>query len=139
MFKEIIRFIEDKASLTLGTDLFSGHRPQDAPDACDLILETGGGGIEVDLPDRADYSIQVLSRAKTYFTARTRAWNVYDAIYRDWSLGSAGWALPVVTSGEEYEVMVIEPLAIPQYIGQDEKGRYEFSTNYIFRIKDKNL
>ena len=36
---------------------------------------------------------------------------------------------------EEYEIMVLEPLVTPQYIGQDEKGRYEFSTNYLMKIK----
>jgi len=34
-----------------------------------------------------------------------------------------------------YEIMIIEPLATPQYIGQDEKSRYEFSTNYLMKIK----
>jgi hypothetical protein len=136
MFKEICEFIEDKASLTIGTDLFSGHRPQDAPDACDTVLETGGGSIYTDQPDRADVTIQVLSRAKTYFTARARAWNIYDAIYNDWTYGSAGWTLSGVDGGDDLLAMVIEPLAVPQYIGQDEKGRYEFSTNYIFRIRD---
>jgi hypothetical protein len=33
--------------------------------------------------------------------------------------------------------MVIEALAFPQSIGQDEKGDHEFSTNYIFRAKKK--
>jgi len=136
MLKEVCKFIADKASLTRGTDLFEGHRPQDTPDACDVILETGGGSIFPDQPDRADVTIQVLSRAKTYYTARTRAWNIYDAIYKDWTYGSAGWTLSGVDGGDDLLAMVIEPLAVPQYIGQDEKGRYEFSTNYIFRIRD---
>ena len=42
-------------------------------------------------------------------------------------------AVPPAT--QDYEV-VIEPLTDPQYIGQDEKKRFEFSTNYIFRIKN---
>ena len=36
---------------------------------------------------------------------------------------------------EEYEAMIIEPLSPPQYIGQDEKRRFEFSTNYVFKIR----
>ena len=135
MIKEVTQFIANKASLTIGTDLFAGHRPQDAPDACDAILEASGGSVEFDLPERADPVFQVLSRATTYFTARARAWAIYDAIFRDHTDGSAGWTLPIVTVGEEYEAMIIEPSATPQYIGQDENGRYEFSTNYLMKIK----
>jgi len=122
-------------SLIIGDTLQVGHRPQDAPDACDTILESSGGSIIFDLPERADLAIQVLSRAKTYFTARARAWAIYDAIFRDWIYGSAGWTLPIVTVGEEYEAMIIEPMATPQYIGTDEKNRAEFSCNYIFKTR----
>ena len=136
MIQEITTFIKNQAGLTIGTDLFSGHRPQGVADACDVVLESAGGQVYFDLPERADITIQVLSRALTYMTARARAWAIYDAIFRDYTdTGSAGWTLPIVTVGEEYEAMVIEPLAIPQWIGQDDKLRHEFSTNYIFRIK----
>lgn len=136
MIKEITTFIKEKTTgLEIGTNLFAGHRPQGAIDVCDVVLESAGGMVYFDLPERADPVIQVLSRALTYMTARTRAWAIYDAIFRKWAYGSAGWTLPIVIEGEEYEVMIIEPLAIPQYIGQDEKLRHEFSTNYIFKIK----
>ncbi len=135
MIQEVAKFIANKAGLTIGTDLFEGHRPQGTVDACDLIQETNGGGIFFDLPERADVVFSVLSRAKNYVAARTRAWAIYDAIYRDYPLGSAGWTLPIVTVGEEYEALIIEPVATPQYIRQDEKRRFEFSTNYIFKIK----
>lgn len=133
MIKEVAKFIANETGLTIGTDLFEGHRPQGTIDACDVVLETAGGMIFFDLPERADPVFQVLSRDATYFTARARAWAIYDAIYRDHIYGSAGWTLPIVD--DAYEAMVIEPLAPPQYIGQDKKSRYEFSTNYIFRIK----
>lgn len=135
MIKEIVSFIEDKAGLTTGTDLFAGHRPQDAQDNCDVVLETAGGAIHWDDPDRVDKAIQVLSRATTYFTARARAWAIYNAIYKNHAYGSAGWTLPNVD--DDYVAMMIEPNSDPQYIGQDEKNRYEFTCNYIFRIRDK--
>lgn len=135
MIQEVAKFIANKAGLTIGTDLFEGHRPQGTIDACDLLQETAGGSVFPELPERADPVFQLLSRAKTYVKARTRAWAIYDAIYRDWTSGSAGWILPIVTVGEEYEAMIIEPLASPQYIGQDEKGRFEFSVNYLMKIK----
>lgn len=136
MIQEITEFIENQAGLTRDTDLFAGHRPQGATDNCDTVIESTGGTVFFDLPERADIVIQVLSRGDTYFTARKRAYAIYDVIFRNYEdTGSAGWTLPIVTVGEEYEAMVIEPLAPPQYIGQDEKSRFEFSTNYIFRIK----
>ena len=134
MIQEVAAFIAAKASLTIGTDLFEGHRPQGTIDACDLLQETAGGTIFFDLHTRADVIFSVLSRAKNYVAARTRAYAIYDAIFRDWTLGAAGFTLPVVTGGEEYEAMIIEPLAPPQYIGQDEKSRFEFSVNYIFKL-----
>lgn len=290
MLKEVTEFIETKAGLTRDTDIFAGHRPQGTIDACDVVLESSGGSVFFDLPERADIVFQVLSRDTTYFTARDRAYAIYDAIFKDWGHGSAGWGLPAMVADvsisrcevatdwtgtalsidgadfkegagslndavaapviattyntiynpagtwdwsskrnilfwlksdraysdyasaalriydtlgnwrewslffsantwiaimkplltgdnesvtppdltlinyvqihfrtvldavlgivafykriddlrvaeEKYEVMVIEPLATPQYIGQDEKSRYEFSTNYIFRSK----
>lgn len=151
MIKEITTFIRDQAValvppvvLTIDTDLFAGHRPQGTTDNCDLILETTGGEIFFELPERADPVIQVLSRGKTYFTARARAHVIYDAIFRihtvpdalGFTYGSAGWPIgPILPGGDTYEIMVIVPLAPPQWIDQDEKLRYEFSTNYIFKIK----
>ena len=142
MIEEITTFIRDRAALlpvpvilTIGTDLWIGHRPQGITDNCDVVLETTGGEAFFDLPERADPVIQVLSRGDTYFTARVRAHVIYDAIFRVHTLGSAGWTLPVVIAGVRYEVMVIVPLSPPQYIGQDEKLRYEFSTNYLMKTK----
>ena len=135
MIKEVAKFIANNAGLIIGTDLFEGHRPQSTIDACDVVLESSGGSVFPELPERADVVFQVLSRAKSYFTARARAWAIYDAIYRDWTYGAANFTLPIETVGEEYEAMIIEPLATPQYIGQDEKLRYEFSANYVFKIK----
>jgi len=133
VIKEVAKFIANKAGLTIGTDLFEGHRPQDAPDACDVVIESSGGSVFPELPERADPVFQLLSRDWTYFTARARAYVIYDAIFRDWTYGAANFTLPVVDAA--YEAMIIEPLATPQYIGQDEKRRYEFSCNYIFKIK----
>ena len=136
MLEEVVDFIADKAGLTVDTDIFDGHRPQGTTDNCDVVLETAGGEIFFNISERADPVFQVLSRGDTYKTARARAWAIYDAIFRDWTYGSAGWTIgPVAPGGDEYEVMVIVPLATPQYIGQDKKLRFEFSTNYIFRIR----
>lgn len=137
MLKEIAKFIEDKtATFVIGTNLFEGHRLQDAPDRCTCILETGGSSLDFDLTDKIDKMIQVLSRSKTYFTARADAWEVFNALHTG-TYGMAGHTLAAVAPAiQDYEAMVIEAISDPQYIGQDEKRRYEFSCNYLFRIRN---
>jgi hypothetical protein len=81
------------------------------------------------LPDRADFLIQAVSRAKTYLEARADAWTVYTALH-----GTAGWNMPNLSgSGDDYIAWTVDALAIPQYIGQDVDGRFEFSVNFVFR------
>ena len=136
MLKEIVQFIEDKTSFVIGTDLFAGHRIPEAPDQCQVVMETGGSGLNFDLTDRVDKMIQVISRAKTYFTARADAREIFDALHAG-AYGMAGHTLAAVAPAvQDYEAMTIEAISDPQYIGQDEKGRYEFSTNYLFRIRN---
>jgi len=78
--------------------------------------------------------IQVISRANTYMTARDDAWTIFEVLH-----GEAGWVtnLTGIDAGApDLEAQTIEALADPQFIGQDDKDRYEFSTNYIFRMKE---
>ena len=100
MIKEITTFIKNRtAGLLIDTNLFAGHRPLGVvpdPDACDVVLESSGGTPFSELPERADVVFQVLSRDTTYMTARARAWAIYNAIYGDKTLGSAGWRLPLI-------------------------------------------
>lgn len=116
-----------------------GHRPLDALDRCHVVLESAGGSLIFGLPDRIDKQIQILTRALTYFTARDDAWVIFNVLITNFFYGSAGWNLPIVIAGKKYTAMVIEAISDPQYIGQDEKGRFEFSTNFTFRIKNTDL
>ena len=130
MFQEIVTFISNQTGFTIGTTLQAGHRLATAPDRCVLVAESGGGATVPELPDRADFLIQALSRAKTYFDARDDVWTVYTALH-----GTAGWNMPNISgSGDDYIAWMVEALAIPQYIGQDVDGRFEFSVNFIFRM-----
>lgn len=132
MIKEVAAFIASKTTFVVGSTLQVGHRTQDAPDQCNVVLESAGGGLHFDLSDRVDKMIQIISRAKTYFKARDDAWEIFNVLH-----GASGWTLSAVApASQDYEAMVIEALADPQSIGQDDKGRFEFSTNYIFRIKN---
>lgn len=141
MIKEISKFIADESGFVLGDTLQATHRTDDSPDRCSVVLESVGAGIYYDLPDKVDKMIQVISRANTYIDANNDAIVIFKAL-----CGSAvaGSGIPlgsreisaVAPATQDYEAMTIEALAGPQYSGQDEKGRYEFSTNYIFRIQN---
>jgi len=132
MFREVCQLIEDLTGFTkVSGYLQVGHRVQDSPERCILVGESGGGETNPECPDMANINIQIISRAKTYFQARDDCWTCYTALH-----GTAGWNLPNLESGPDYLVMFIEALAIPQYIGQDENGLFEFSVNFIFRMEE---
>ena len=132
MLKELSTWLVGKVSgLTIGGNVQVGFRAQDAPVRCHTFLESGGAIPAFELPDRIDYLLQVATRGETYQQAREDAWAIFDAIN-----GTAGWRISaLVSGGQAYEAQVIEALAAPQYIGQDELGNFEQSCNYIFRMK----
>lgn len=108
-----------------------GHRPQEQPDRCVLVGESGGGVTIPDLKDRIDKNVQIITRSKTYFTARDDAWEIFEAMH-DACCPASVWAYQ--QSGEEYQAPVILANSDPQYIGQDERRRFEFSTNFVWKI-----
>lgn len=140
MIKEIAHFIASITSFEIGTTLQVAHRTQDAPDRCNVVLETAGGAVHPDLPDRIDKNIQIISRADNYMDAHDDAWEIFRALFGTLE----GSALPfgertlpaVAPATQDYKAMTITPLADPQWIGQDEKKRFEFSCNYIWRIQN---
>ncbi len=142
MIKEISKFIADESGFVLGDTLQATHRTDDSPDRCSVVLESVGAGIYYDLPDKLDKMIQVISRAETYIDAGDDALVIFNALCGSVVAGSGiplgtREILAVAPATQDYLAMTIEALADPQYTGQDEKGRYEFSTNYIFRIQNK--
>jgi hypothetical protein len=129
MFREICQFIKNQAGLA-DPYVQEGHRLASAPGRCALISEAAGGETFPDLPDEADVNIMVVTRAATYLTARADAWVIYTALH-----GAAGHELPIIDSGPSWLAMTIDAITTPQFIGIDEKGRFEFSCNYIFRME----
>ena len=132
MIKEITKYIENNITeFTIDTNLFAGFRPSDAPELCSVVQETGAGKPEFDIPDAVEKTIQIITRGNSYFTARVQAMKIYAFLH-----GKSGITLPVVDTGVIYLANTIQAIQIPQYIGQDEKGLFEFSANYIFMIQD---
>jgi hypothetical protein len=130
MIKEITTYIANQTSLTLDTDLFAGFRPAEAPDRCVAVLEPTGGVVNSYFPDAGEKVIQILSRAKSYWDARSDIWSVFNTLK-----SRAQITLPVVGS-TTYKAEFIEAQHFPQSLQQDEEGRWEFSVNFVFRIRE---
>lgn len=134
MLKEICKYIENelKPTYKLGTNLFAGYVPPTIEANHIIVIESGGRPIP-DLPDYLEKAIQVLAIAIEYFSAIDMSNDIYDLLH-----ASAGITLPIVVAGKEYYVNTAVAVSSPQSLGQDDKGKFVLSTNYILRIKDAN-
>lgn len=130
MVKEIAQYIENKTSFDVGTDLFAGAVPPSAVGDCIIVID-GGGKPNFYLTDAKEVLIQIISRATDYHTAMTNANALFALLH-----GAAGITLPIIVEGEEIYVNTIEAISVPQSLGQDEKGLFNISTNYVFRLQD---
>lgn len=120
MIKEIASYIETNTSFTIGTDLFVGLH-EGAQDQCVVLNEFPDGE---NWSGMINFRLQVLARAKDYFTARADAYIVHELIKL------TGFALI------NYVVMFSDILSMPQPIGRDLEGRFELSANYMLYIKE---
>jgi len=149
---------------TIGTNLFAGHVPVknfpgvDIPITYLAVLENAGGavlqnvgGVVATIPpsNQADpnygctyfpkyieKAIQLLNRARSYFVAHRDAEELYEAFHQ-----TAGWKLPTVPppagTGRQYLACVVDAYGPPAPVGNpDEKGLFQFSTNYIWKIEE---
>jgi len=133
MIKYLGRFLEDGLSLTVGTDLFLGFRPDDAPVDCDVLLEREGGRAEAaPFTDHIDWRVQILSRAESYFVAKARSQAVFDLMH-----SQCGVYFPDPDTDElTYRCNTMFADSIPQFIGQEKPGgAYEWSLNFTIGIE----
>lgn len=143
MLSQIAQWIENQAAgFTIGENLFVGHLPlktlagADPPDRCVVLLENAGGGIYADVPDRVDKLLQVYCRAKKYTDAKADSETLYDLLHARYAFDLPDYE---AASGTEHLCMASHAQAVPAPIGQDPEDRWEFSTNYILRIRDKQV
>jgi len=128
VIKEIATYIESKVTdLTINTNFFVGWKPVDSVAKCSWLIESGGKP-DGYLKDRGEFTMQVLSRGESYFEARMEAYKIFDVLNT-----GAGLTLPDLGSGV-YMANAVEAVNFPQSLGEDEKGYWLFSTNYILRI-----
>ena len=130
MLKQITSYLQQQTTgFTIDTNLFAAFAPSTAQDDVVIVRETGGPP-DFYLPDQAEKTIQVLSRASSYWVARANAIKVFSVLH-----GIAGITLPVIDA-EAYYINTAEAITVPQDMGQDEKGLFNISTNYIVRIQN---
>lgn len=135
MIKEITTYIANNVSeLTLETNLFGGFRPDNSPDRCIAVLENAGGSVNSYFPDAGDKLIQILSRAPSFWDARDDIYLVFDLLKSKSQI-----ILPVVDGGATYNAQFIEAQDFPQSLQQDERGNWEFSSNFVFRMKEETV
>lgn len=130
MTKEVFSAIAARTGFVMGVTLHLNWWPQTAPDRS-LVVAFNGGRTVAELPDRQDLFVQVLSRAKDPNDAYVDTMTAFTALH-----GKAGIAMPVLVSGQAWEAMMIEALTAPQYLGEDERGRHLWTTNYLWQMKD---
>jgi Bacteriophage minor capsid protein len=130
MLKEITQYIENETDWQVGEDLFAGFRSKDAPVRCLTVLDNSGGQAHYSLPDAGDKLIQIVSKSDDYFEARSDLQFIHDLLH-----GSSGVTLPQISGGTIYLINVIEAVNLPQGIGKNENGEFEFSVNFIFRYQ----
>jgi len=158
VIKEITKFIEGLAlgpPWDNGVNMFAGHVPvrnkdgDETPERYLAILENAGGALLMDIggvvtatppsapgdptyfPEYAEKAVQLLNRAKTYYTAHDDAKELFDYLNN-----TAGWMLPIVDGGPQYVACVINAYAPPAPVQNPDKlGLYVFSTNYVWKIE----
>jgi len=133
MIKELTEYVETNLSTTnitpvIGTNLFAGKRPLDAPDECITIMERVPSIPMPLLSDSFLKPVQVLVRSTDYFSAKAIAEDVHDVIFgRD----HAGETLGPLNSGGDIYQMNIATGDGPAYLADDASERSEFSANYL--------
>jgi len=130
MIKELCTWLEiQDPTFVIGTKLQVGHREQTAPDRCVVIQEPAGGSTNFYVKDMEWVQIQAIARGLTYFDARADARAIHALLH-----GAAGIEFGISPIFYRASITAVSP---PQYIGQDDERRYEFSTNYSVAIYNK--
>jgi len=132
ILKGVAQYLENAASgiLTIGTNLFVGFFPDDAPNTCSALLLRGGPP-DYMVQTRWVLMIQVLTRAVDFYAAEASAELIYNTLFI-----KGGMDLPQIVTGENYYVLACLPVARPQHVGKDEKNRHQFSTSFKMEIKE---
>lgn len=117
MMTQLFDTVATSLSLTRGTNWHYGHIPDGATGTVSALMERVGLPRDPNKSKDRWYRYQILTRADTYRTAEAEARRIFDHIVALRGVQLTGWYLYDVTGSE------------PASIGQDEKGRWLFSSN----------
>jgi hypothetical protein len=112
-------------NMTVGSDLFAGFFPIDAPQKCTVVV-FGADQVEAYLPYESTYSIQLVTRGKSYEEAEAEARRVYDGVSKnriEFPL-SGGWIVHSVLGQGG-----------PRWTGMASEGDYQFTTELTVRVR----
>jgi hypothetical protein len=132
VIRELATYIANETALELGVDLHVGYFPDDDEEEASSMIRQGGGDAHPRSASasREDVQVQVLTRAAVQSESREAARLIFDTLFP-----KANIDLPQVNSGPIYHVFNFSA-GLPQPIGRDKLGRFEFSANYTVRLQE---
>lgn len=131
--KDIGEWLAANTSFVLGDTLWTCFQIQDAPERCAVIANNAGGATYQTARNRIDWRLQIVARAPVWSQAQNDAHEFFEFLFQR---GTNCVNLPLASP--KYRIESIKAIGSPAYIGQDEKNRFQFSSNYelkIFEIK----
>ena len=124
MINDVYTYLDAQTSLTAGTDLFKS-RLTESPNNQVVIYNTGGLEPDRYLPT-ADPTFQVLVRNTSYATGQSLVNDIVEALHQKTNIE--------LVEGSKYFYYIFL-MYEPEHIGRDDKGRHEFSINFVCEIR----
>lgn len=124
IISEIAEYLETKNVGTVGTDIFIS-RQSDAPNNQVVVYDTGGIEPDKYLPT-ADPTFQVLVRNTNYQTGQGLVNAIVTALHQ--------FENGTVEESETYFYYIFL-VSEPTHIGRDDKGRHEWSINFVAKTR----
>jgi len=124
IINDIYTYIGQETSLTAGTDLFKS-RQTESPNNQVVIYDTGGLEPDRYLPT-ADPTFQILVRNTSYSAGQSIVDEIVEALHQKENI-------ELVTGGTYFYYIFL--FNSPAHIGRDDKGRHEFSINFVCKIR----
>lgn len=124
MINDVYTYLDAETDLTAGTDLFKS-RLTESPNNQVVIYNTGGLEPDRYLPT-ADPTFQILVRNTSYATGQSLVNDIVDALHQKTNIE--------LVSGSKYFYYIFL-MYEPEHIGRDDKGRHEFSINFVCKYR----
>lgn len=129
MIQELLTYIEQAQSAFVIGDNLRLWADDSVGDRC-VVLQDIGGSPEFLPKDVDTHLVALTSRAAAIIDARDDAYVIYNLLH-----GSAGIDLPEIVTGTLYRVNTITARNSPQFVGQDDKGRFLWTITFIVRLQ----